>query len=254
VSGFTPSHRGGSGTPLLCLHGFLDTWRTWELVLPALEARHDVFAPTLPGHAGGPPFDEAIVDRLEAQLDELGWGTAHIAGNSLGGYLALRLAERGRARSVVALAPAGGWTDESYRETLQTQRRIHRALRHAPPADELVATDEGRRRATRLVTVAYEHIPEELLAHQLRGVLKTDVDPLIELALREGWPLDAERIACPVRIVWGSDDLLVPWPDAAQRLRDELPNADWVVMDGVGHSPQLDRPLEAAELILGWTS
>jgi pimeloyl-ACP methyl ester carboxylesterase len=46
---FTPSHRGGSGSPLVCLHGFLDTWRTWELVLPMLERSHDVLAPTLPG-------------------------------------------------------------------------------------------------------------------------------------------------------------------------------------------------------------
>ncbi len=49
---FTPSHRGGSGTPMLCLHGFTGTWRMWELVLPALERHHDVLAPTLLGHAG----------------------------------------------------------------------------------------------------------------------------------------------------------------------------------------------------------
>jgi pimeloyl-ACP methyl ester carboxylesterase len=53
---FTPAHRGGSGEPLLLLHGFTDTWRTWELVLPVLEARHDVLAVTLAGHAGGPPL------------------------------------------------------------------------------------------------------------------------------------------------------------------------------------------------------
>ena len=55
-AGFTPARRGGSGTPMVCLHGFLDTWRTWELVLPALERRHDVLAVTLAGHAGGPPI------------------------------------------------------------------------------------------------------------------------------------------------------------------------------------------------------
>jgi pimeloyl-ACP methyl ester carboxylesterase len=36
------AHRGGAGPPLLCLHGFLDTWRSWELALPALERHHDV--------------------------------------------------------------------------------------------------------------------------------------------------------------------------------------------------------------------
>ena len=59
-SGFTASHRGGAGPPLVCLHGFMDTWRTWELVLPALERHHDVLALTLPGHAGGPEIGGPI--------------------------------------------------------------------------------------------------------------------------------------------------------------------------------------------------
>ena len=58
-----------------------------------------------------------------------------------------------------------------------------------------------------------------------------------------------------MRIVWGTEDRLLPWPSAAERFRTEwLPHADWVVLDGVGHCPQLDVPLEAAQLILGCTS
>jgi pimeloyl-ACP methyl ester carboxylesterase len=58
-----------------------------------------------------------------------------------------------------------------------------------------------------------------------------------------------------VRIVWGTDDRLLPWPSAAVRYRDNLlPHADWVELDGIGHCPQLDVPLEAAQLILGWTA
>ena len=59
-----PAHRGGAGEPLLLLHGFMETWRSWELVLPALERRHDVLAPTLAGHAGGPPLGHAGGDAL----------------------------------------------------------------------------------------------------------------------------------------------------------------------------------------------
>jgi pimeloyl-ACP methyl ester carboxylesterase len=79
---------------------------------------------------------------------------------------------------------------------------------------------------------------------------------LIEHGLREGYDeLDAQAIACPVRIVWGTADKLLPWPSAAARFRHEwLPHADWVELDGVGHSPQLDVPLEAAQLILGFTA
>src|SRR5947208_5780775 len=99
---FTASHRGGSGPPLVCLHGFTDTWRTWELVLPALERRHDVLAPTLPGHAGGAPLtdgadENVFLDAIELALDEAGFETVDVVGNSLGGYLALHLAARGRA-------------------------------------------------------------------------------------------------------------------------------------------------------------
>jgi pimeloyl-ACP methyl ester carboxylesterase len=56
-----------------------------------------------------------------------------------------------------------------------------------------------------------------------------------------------------VRLVWGAEARLLPWPAAADRRRRELPHADLVVLDGVGHCPQLDVPLEAAELVLGWS-
>ena len=65
---FTPSHRGGAGAPLVCLHGFLDTWRTWELLLPALESAHEVFAPTLAGHAGVGHCPQLDVPLETAQL------------------------------------------------------------------------------------------------------------------------------------------------------------------------------------------
>ncbi len=247
----------------MCLHGFLDTWRTWELILPALERRHDVLAPALAGHAGGPPIEGKInnatlADAVERAMDEAGLETAHFAGNSLGGHLALELAARGRALTVVALAPAGGWApgDDSYKDTLSLQADLlPRVQGAAPQADAIMATPEGRRRATQYITVNFEHIPAELLAHQLRGAAGADAAPgLIDFAYREGWSLDTEKIACPVRIMWGTEDRLLPWPAAAARFRDDwLPQADWVVLDGVGHSPQLDVPLETAELILGFT-
>ena len=94
---FTTAHRGGDGTPMVLVHGFTDTWRGWELVLPALERNHDVLAPTLAGHAGGPALhgevsEDAIADALERAMDEAGFETAHIVGNSLGGHLSLVLA------------------------------------------------------------------------------------------------------------------------------------------------------------------
>lgn len=264
ISTFTPSHRGGSGSPLVCVHGFTDTWRTWELVLPALEREHDVLAPTLAGHAGGPPIegeasDAALADALEQAMDEAGFQTAHIVGNSLGGYLALQLAARGRAQTVVAFDPAGGWAqgDDSYKDTLTYFAKMQELLESAAPhAEALLASPQGRRQATQYTTANFEHIPVELLAHQMRGVVGCRAAaPLIDYALREGWNLEAEKVTCPVRIVWGTADKLLPWPSAAVRYREDwLPQADWVELEGIGHCPQLDVPLETAQLILGFTA
>lgn len=234
-------HRGGSGPPLVCLHGFLDTWRTWQLVLAALERHHDVLALTLPGHCGGPPFVASegmggVADAIGRAMDAAGMATAHIVGNSLGGWLALQLAARGRARSVIALAPAGGWDDADFFPGLaarQAELQVG-ARRAAPAADRLVTTPGGRRALTASTTVAYEHIPAGLLAHQLRGIAACDAGPMLEVALREGYALDAVRVTCPVRIVWGLQDVLLPLPEAAVRFRrDWLPTADWVELDDV---------------------
>jgi pimeloyl-ACP methyl ester carboxylesterase len=79
--------------------------------------------------------------------------------------------------------------------------------------------------------------------------------PLIDYALREGWRLDAKKVTCPVRIVWGTADRLLAWPATAARYRrDWLPQADWVDLEGIGHCPQLDAPLETAQLVLGFTA
>ena len=211
-------------------------------MLPALERRHDVLAPTLPGHAGGARLepgtlsDATLADAVERAMDEAGIGIADVAGNSLGGYVALQLAARGRASSVVAFAPAGGWApgDESYRETLAAQAELLELMKRVAP---LAGGDD-------------------LVAHQMLGVAAAPAaGEMLEHALREGWTIDPERITCRVRIVWGTEDQLLRWPAAAARYREQwLPHADWVVLDGVGHAPQLEVPLEAAELILGFTA
>jgi pimeloyl-ACP methyl ester carboxylesterase len=262
---FTEVHRGGEGPPLLLVHGFTDTWRTWELTLGALERSHEVLAPTLHGHAGcahgtEPLSAEGLLARLEGAMDDAGWATAHVAGNSLGGYLALQLAARGRAESVVALAPAGGWTQdgEFFAGTVVPFFTAMREQLTAaePQLDAILASPEGRRLATSQTVCNFEHIPVELLAHQARGMVGCEGAPaLMQNGLEDGFSLDAERIECPVRIVWGVEDRILPWPEAAVRYRDEwLPNADWVVLDGVGHMPQLDVPLETSQLIADFTA
>jgi pimeloyl-ACP methyl ester carboxylesterase len=84
-------------------------------VLDRLERGHEVLAMSLPGYGESPPLEEeptvpALVDAVERELDSAGWDTAHIVGNSMGGWITAELAARGRARSGVAIDPAGLWT------------------------------------------------------------------------------------------------------------------------------------------------
>jgi len=254
---FTPSHRGGSGSPLVCLHGFTDTWRTWDLIRPELERHHDVLAPTLAGHAGGEALDQPvderqILDAVERAMDEAGFETAHLVGNSLGGYVALQLAARGRAKSVLAFAPAGGWAveDSSVATMLEQFTAVYEQVKQvAGIADQVVSTPEGRRLVTQLVAVNYEHIPAELLAHQLLGIAECEVPRLIEYAETADFELEGE-VGCPLRIVWGKKDLILPWPSYEARYREALPDAEWIELDEVGHCPQLDIPERATQLVL----
>ena len=236
---FTPAHRGGSGRPLVCLHGFTDTWRTWELVLPELERRHDVLALTLPGHAGGPPLDEAtdtaVADTVERALDDAGFERAHLVGNSMGAYLALLLAERDRAESVVAFAPTGGWAfgDESYREALAffgaTYERVQEA---APQADAIASSPNGKRHWTEFITTRYDRPLRSRRAPDRRcGAVQRHPGADRSFPSRRLECRSREDSSARSRIIWGTGDRLLAWPRAAVRYREQLPNAEWVVFE-----------------------
>ena len=219
-----------------------------------------MLALTLAGHAGGPSIDGRSTrprssTPSSARWTSAGWETAHIVGNSLGGYVALQLAARGRARTVVALAPAGGWAegDESFRDALAyftTMQALLRDGRAARGGDRRDARGPAARVADRRPSASSTSRPScsptrSAAPRPARLRRRSSRTPR-----SEGWSLDAERIECPVRVVWGTDDKLLHWPSAAARYREQwLPHADWVELEGVGHCPQLDVPLETTELI-----
>src|SRR5664279_2136086 len=106
--------RRGHGDPLVLIHGIGSRWQMWEPVLGGLEPHRDVIALDLPGFGGSPmppPGTAAGVDSLvrlvAAFVSELGVQRPHVAGNSLGGLIALEMARRGLVRSATALSPAG---------------------------------------------------------------------------------------------------------------------------------------------------
>jgi pimeloyl-ACP methyl ester carboxylesterase len=256
----TPSHRAGTGTPLLLLHGVSGIWRAWSPVLPYLEPHHDVIVPTLPGHAGGPPLDsriapsvEALADGVEEELDRLGLGQVHIAGNSLGGWIGIELARRGRARSLVLFSPPGAWRSQRSIElrAAGVRRFVGALSRYSSRADVMAANALLRWLLLAGQVARPNRVPPEALAAYIRASSAAPVvAPLLQaIPLRQVQPLPTVR-DYPVRLVWGDRDRVLPFDGFGAPMLERLPGAELIRLTGVGHVPMSDDPVTVAKLIL----
>ena len=256
-----PLHRGGAGEPLVLLHGLTSSWRAWRPVLPMLQRDHETFAITLPGHLGGRPMDTAqpvtvdrIVDELLGQLDELGLPDPHVVGNSLGGWVALELARRGRARSVVALSPAGAWSLPRDIRRLTSLLRVGALVAGWGPMQRLAGVSCLRRMLLRSVTEhAERYTPEDVdvLFDDIAGC--AILGPLLSRARVDGPIRGFAQVPCPVRIAWGGSDRTIPFRSYGRPMLQAVPGADFVVLPGVGHVPMVDNPELVAWTILQHT-
>ena len=247
-------YRAGSGEPLLLLHGFTGSWHHWRPLLGELAARYEVVAPTLAGHDGGRPLPPSTplnfsgsADLLEEHLDELGLGTVHVVGNSMGGALALELAKRGRARSVVALAPGGGWNPgdgESKRLARFFSRQLRLTRASAPRMATLFRRPGPRHLAMRDIMRHGELVSPADAVQMARASLRCTAAPqVIEALAGEHEDLmlrDLERISCPVKMATPQFDRILPGELHAPRFRREIPGVDWVALPGCGHVPMWD--------------
>ncbi len=270
--GVSPAVSGANGDavdvkpPLLLLHGFTGTPVMWEPLLPYLTPHHEVYAIALPGHHGGPPLRlrpnehvvEAMADAVERQMDELGLERAHIAGNSLGGWLSLLLTDRGRAISTVAIAPAGGWSPGLFinLRTLLIFRRAQLALRTIYGLlHELAARPRGRKLLF-WDTVAFPtRLPGPLAQQWLAAAADT---PILNEVLRQsphiGAPESLPGAAGPIRVAWGTKDRLLPFARTSKGWRPALADAEWVMLPGLGHVPMSDDPALVAKTVLEVTA
>ncbi len=252
-------HRAGSGDPLVLIHGIGSRWQIWEPVLDALSAEYDVIALDLPGFGrspmpppGTPPGATSLTTLVEAFLGEVGSEWPHVAGNSLGGLIALELARRGVARSATALSPAGF---ASPAEMIFARGSLWLGVRGArltaSHADRLLARPGARRLALRQF---FEH-PERLSAAQAGASVRALAEapwfdetlPTIQAREFSG---GSEEIRAPVTIAWGERDRLL-LPRQARRAAAEIPRARVVMLRGCGHVPTYDDPGQVARAIMG---
>jgi pimeloyl-ACP methyl ester carboxylesterase len=265
VGGAERNVRRGRGEPLVLLHGGGSSWREYNGMLPLLAAERDVIALKTPGHHDGPPLDPVaslsvpdFADYFECELDRLGLETVDIVGHSFGGWQALELARRGRARTVVAIAPAGGWTPA---EAEEVERKFATQFipnaRRAAPLMPLVARSSAGRRAlcADLGTQGRRLSPSTAVAF-VTALGRWPLAPRLHefLADSDGTyrtAHDLAEVCCPVLLLWGSSDAIVPLRQA-QHFVEQLPDVSLIELP-TGHFPQFDLPDVVAQSILDFT-
>ncbi|OBB36113.1 hydrolase [Mycobacterium sp. 1164985.4] len=252
----------GSGEPMLLLHPFMMSQNVWKKVVPLIAdtGRYEVFAPTLPGHNGGVKGHrfldtKELADDVERRLDALGWDTAHVVGNSLGGWVAFELERRGRARTLTGIAPAGGWSKFTPAKfeivgkfvagfpvwlfTLAFGQRVlkfpfTRYLAHFP-----ISATPDRLSDDDLIDIIDDvtHCPAY---YQL--LVKSLLTPgLMELAESD----------CPTHLVICEKDRVLPHPRFTRHFTAHLQSSPQIThLEDVGHIPMFEAPQRVADLIL----
>lgn len=253
------SKRTGTGEPVLLIHPFMLSHHSWRPVMERLAPDHDVMAVSMPGHYGGPPVSwrrstfSHMVDHLERVMDAAGWETAHVAGNSLGGWATLELARRGRARTATAIAPAGGWETIRPRDAAMGLTFIGTAL--ARPALRMTTVlPDPLFPVRRLALKAVAHDPSLIHPRDARHVVHAALSathPLqVVAAVTRTIPWQGlEDVQAPVHLVFAERDRVIPPKRYAPYFTERLPHARVTTLKGMGHCPQIERPDVVADLI-----
>ncbi|MFE9452940.1 alpha/beta fold hydrolase [Streptomyces sp. NPDC006739] len=249
--------RAGRGDPLVLLHGIGHHRQAWDPVVDILATERDVIAVDLPGFGASPALPDGLAYDLPTTNTVLGslfealrLERPHVAGNSLGGLLALELGREKLVRSVTALSPAGFWSQAERRYAfgvLLAMRRISERL-PLPLVEQLSRSAAGR---TALTSTIYarpaRRSPEAVVAETLALAQATGFDA----TLRAGATVRfTDGLAgLPVTVAWGTRDMLLVRRQGV-RAKQVIPHARLVRLPGCGHCPMNDDPALVARVIL----
>jgi pimeloyl-ACP methyl ester carboxylesterase len=239
----------GGGRALLLLHGYVDSWYSWDGVLDALPRTLRAVAPSQRGHGDSEKPERGyemarFADDAVALLDQLGIERAVVCGHSMGSFIAQQLAlvHPERVAGIVLLCGALSADNPPLR---QLQADVHRL---ADPVDRAFATEFQAGTVSKpLDGAVMARIMEETLKVPAR-VWHAALDGLI--AWRAPRPLD--RIACPTLVACGRHDDLFPLADQ-HALRDAIPGARLSVHD-TGHALHWEQPRDFAAALTAFVN
>jgi len=249
--------RHGAGEPLVLVHGVTHRRQAWYPVLDVLAAEREVILVDLPGHgqspdlvADGRPLEEVLRAEFRAFLADQGLERPHVAGNSLGGLVALKAGATGDARSVTALSPAGFWRNNASfaytRQLFTTAANLVERL--GSRGEALARTSAGRRLIYGTLLAHPTRVPADFAMGDFRSFERAI--PTLRMLLNAAEPFTDEiPLDVPVTIAWAGRDLVLP-PWQADVAREVLPQAEHITMRGVGHVPMWDAPKHVARVLL----
>jgi pimeloyl-ACP methyl ester carboxylesterase len=241
--------RTGEGPPLVLLHGIGLDRATWDPVLPILAREREVFAVDLPGFGASPPLGQPpSVPALAEAVEALGLDRPHVAGNSLGGGIALEMGRRGSARSVCAISPIGFAAGREGVYARGMLRTVHTMARAIDPFAEAAYAGPVRRTALAALIFARPwRITPAAGAHMNHTTAQA---PGWDATLPEVTSWRPVMPECATTIAWGERDRLLIASRQAPRAQRWLPDARHVALRGCGHVPMWDDPEQVARVIL----
>ena len=252
----------GSGEPILLLHPFMMSQNVWKGVAPLIAetGRYEVFAPTMVGHNGGAkgPFflhSGALADDVERRMDALGWDTAHIVGNSLGGWIAFELERRGRARTLTGIAPAGGWrqfTPVKFEIVGKFLAGMPLWLLTLALGPRVLRLPLSRKLTSLPVSATADSLSDEDLRQIIDDVSHCPAYyQLLLKSLTMPGLLEMADGSAPTHLVICEKDRVLPHPRFTRHFTTQLPKDTQIThLDGVGHIPMFEAPRRVADLIV----
>jgi len=251
--------RTGAGQPLVLIHGLGSNRRVWDAPLGLLNREREVITLDLPGFGESPmlttaPTPAALADAVEQLFTELGLVRPAVAGNSLGGWIALELARRGSVSSAVALSPAGFWNGPEMRmatASLKVSRTAAAAFE--PLLGTLASSSIGRKLLTSQLVGRPDAVPADEMVTAVSGLIHAQGFEATRLALFGSVWEHRGPLESPAVVAWGERDRLL-LPRQAKRAAEWIPGIKSVTLSGCGHVPCWDDPALVARTVLDGTS
>jgi pimeloyl-ACP methyl ester carboxylesterase len=253
----------GDGVPIALFHGYADSADTWRQMLDLIARQgRRAIAVDLPGFGTADPL---LPEPILPQLDEFALAAVRYvsgssrepvvaAGNSLGGCLVLRMAQRhpSRLAGIMPIAPAG--LEMTRLLSLVQRDPLLRSLLALPaPVPALVLRAAVARLYRQLAFAVPGSVDSRIVSsftwhHRERAKVAAVLDTAHRLIPELRDALDPERITVPLVLVWGDRDRLV-FHRGAQKILDVVPDARLELLEGIGHCPQVEAPERVTEML-----